>query len=111
MLDAGGATVLIVHHVEDVTDQQAAQERLAASERRFRALVEHATDLIVVVAADGTITYQSPAASRLRDAPGAPDAHRWGDRAHPDDRPKVLDLFARAHRAAPGETVTAPSDP
>jgi diguanylate cyclase (GGDEF)-like protein/PAS domain S-box-containing protein len=107
VLDADGNTLLIIQHADDVTQEHAAQQRLAASERRFRALVEHATDLIVVVAADGTITYQSPAASRLRDAPGAPAAPRWGDRAHPEDRRMVLDLFARALRAAPGETVSA----
>ena len=86
VLDAAGNTLFIIQHAEDVTEQHAAQQRLAASERRFRALVEHATDLIVVVAADRTITYQSPAASRLREGPGAPAAPCWGARAHPDDR-------------------------
>ena len=107
VLDAAGNTLFIIQHAEDVTEQHAAQQRLAASERRFRALVEHATDLIVVVAADRTITYQSPAASRLREGPGAPAAPCWGARAHPDDRDAALRLFVRACRAAPGEPVGA----
>ena len=107
VLDAEGNTLFIIQHAEDVTEQHAAQQRLAASERRFRALVEHATDLIVVVAADRTITYQSPAASRLREGPGAPAAPCWGARAHPDDRDAALRLFVRACRAAPGEPVGA----
>jgi diguanylate cyclase (GGDEF)-like protein/PAS domain S-box-containing protein len=36
-----------------------ANRRIAASERRFRALVERSTDMIVVLTADGTISYVS----------------------------------------------------
>jgi len=35
------------------------------SEARFRSLVAHASDLITVLAADGTVTYQSPSIERL----------------------------------------------
>ncbi len=35
------------------------------SEARFSSLVQHASDLITVVGADGTITYQSPSISRV----------------------------------------------
>ena len=36
-----------------------------AGEARFRSLVAHSSDLITVLAADGTVTYQSPSIERL----------------------------------------------
>src|SRR6185437_329168 len=35
------------------------------SEARFRSLVAHSSDLITVLAADGTVTYQSPSIERV----------------------------------------------
>jgi two-component system NtrC family sensor kinase len=49
----------------DVTARRAAADALQASERRFRALVQGASDLIVVLRADGRLQYLSPAAQRL----------------------------------------------
>jgi diguanylate cyclase (GGDEF)-like protein/PAS domain S-box-containing protein len=107
ILDADGNTLFIIQHADDVTQEHAAQERLAASERRFRALVEHATDLILVVGADRAIAYQSPAARRLRELAGGREAPAWGDRAHAADRKTAMELFARACEAGAGETVSA----
>ena len=65
------------------------------SERRFRALVENSSDIVLVVDADRQITFASPAAHRLLGLPekallGSHPA-RW---VHPDDWPdlaRVLD--------------------
>ena len=58
------------HALEDLNEhlEQRVAEQTAAlksSEQRFRALLEHASDLVVVVAADGTISYISPSINRL----------------------------------------------
>lgn len=41
------------------------QQRDGASEKRFRALIEHSHDAIVLCAADGTIVYASPSTTRI----------------------------------------------
>jgi PAS domain S-box-containing protein len=42
-----------------------AESALAASERRFRSLVQNSSDLVVIVAPDGTILYASDSAERI----------------------------------------------
>src|SRR4051812_26890646 len=42
-----------------------AESALAASERRFRSLVQNSSDLVTIVAPDGTITYASDSAERI----------------------------------------------
>ena len=80
-------------HLEQRVLQQTAA--LAASERRFRSLLEHASDLVAVIDADGTITYVSPSIRRLG---GYEVAEVLGttypDYVHPDDRSVAADQFA-----------------
>ncbi|MEA2594436.1 MAG: hypothetical protein QOF01_905 [Thermomicrobiales bacterium] len=91
---------------QDVTDRRAAEAALAASEARFRGLVQHAADLITVVAADGTVRYQSPAIESLL-------GYRPEDRTgadglafiHPEDLPQVHRELA-AIATFPGATTT-----
>jgi diguanylate cyclase (GGDEF)-like protein/PAS domain S-box-containing protein len=49
----------------DVTARHEAEHAVAASERRFRALVEHAADVVAILDADGVIRYVSPAVTRI----------------------------------------------
>jgi PAS domain S-box-containing protein len=69
--------------------------QLRASEARFRALIEHSTDGIVVLAANGTLLYESPSAERIT---GYAAAERIGkrdlDTIHPEDRPALRAAFA-----------------
>lgn len=37
----------------------------ADNERRFRALIEHSSEVIVLIGANGTILYESPSTSRI----------------------------------------------
>ncbi|HKO24343.1 MAG TPA: ATP-binding protein, partial [Chloroflexota bacterium] len=63
-------------------------ERLADSEERFRLLVQHSSDIITILAADGTVLYQSPS---LETVLGYAPAEREGQNifavplVHPDD--------------------------
>ena len=54
-----------------------AEEALRLSEARFRALVQHAADVIAVLAPDGTVRYVSPAVERVL---GYPPGDVVGDR-------------------------------
>jgi diguanylate cyclase (GGDEF)-like protein/PAS domain S-box-containing protein len=60
------------------------------SEERFRALVQHASDLILVIDEHGGVAYASPAVERVL---GDPDALGFGssllDAVHPSDRSRL----------------------
>ncbi len=80
--------------VADLGEMRAA---LANSERRFRALVQNASDVITVVDRDGIFAYASPAASwvlgrRPVDLLGT----RLADLVHPDELPRFRHAFATA---------------
>jgi diguanylate cyclase (GGDEF)-like protein/PAS domain S-box-containing protein len=82
------------------SDQRAQAEEVAAADARFKALVEHLSDIICTVGPDGTVRYLSPSYSAVvgRDA-----SHAIGlDAAalvHPDDRAKALALLERCGQA------------
>ncbi|RJO66217.1 MAG: PAS domain S-box protein [Myxococcales bacterium] len=89
----------------DITERRRAEEALANSERRFRSLIENAPDIISLVAADGTLLYQSPS---LHVVTGW-KPEEWVGRSgfefiHPEDQqtlaPVLADLAQR-----PGETL------
>ena len=86
---------------EEGMAREAASTR--SSERRFRGLVQNTSDMILICAAPGTVTYQSPAAEAI-----------WGHQAagllgeavvalvHPDDQPALRDLWEQLRQAPPG---------
>ncbi|WP_407542717.1 PAS domain S-box protein (plasmid) [Deinococcus radiomollis] len=55
----------IVCNSRNVTDRRESEDRLVASEGRFRSLVQHASDLITVVDVQGIVTYESPSVVTL----------------------------------------------
>ncbi len=54
-----------VWNFRDVTDAKRAEAALARSELYYRSLIEHGADVILVLSADGTIQYASPAVGRF----------------------------------------------
>jgi diguanylate cyclase (GGDEF)-like protein/PAS domain S-box-containing protein len=76
---------------------------LRASERRFRGLVQNASDMILVCSDFGTITYQSPAAKTVW---GYQEAELLDQAfvalAHPDDQPAWCDLSDQMQHPAAG---------
>jgi PAS domain S-box-containing protein len=85
----------LVITLHDVTDRRVA-------ERRFQALVEDLSDVIVVVGEDLTVNYVSPAIERILGEPAAEavGGYALGD-IHPDDLATVLDAF-EGLRSEPG---------
>jgi PAS domain S-box-containing protein len=91
----------------DVSDRKAAEQALRASEEHFRRMIENASDLILISAPDGTLTYASPSARRLLGRDPAtlvglgPEAL-----VHPDDLPEIQAAM-RVMTQAPGTVVEA----
>jgi PAS domain S-box-containing protein len=50
--------------LQDITARKQAEEKLAASEKRFRALIENGMDNISLLAEDGTLLWENPAVNR-----------------------------------------------
>lgn len=82
----------------DITEQKRMR-------RRFRALIEHSSDIVTVLQPDGTIEYVSPSSERIL---GFEPAELLGEDAfefaHPADRERVTSVFEEAvtdHDATP----------
>ena len=90
-----GQVVKLRGSFQDITDLKLAETQLANTERRFRALIEHAPDGIVLVGMDGKIAYASPSVTRLF---GYTQAEALtsdpNELTHPEDRPTVLTKIA-----------------
>jgi PAS domain S-box-containing protein len=87
-------------YLQDVTDRRRAEEELRRSEERFRALVQNASDVIVIVDHAGVVRYASPAMERIIGVP--PEVVVGSDnliRAHPDDVPRLRRAYVRVARS------------
>ncbi|HKC75300.1 MAG TPA: GAF domain-containing protein, partial [Chloroflexota bacterium] len=72
-----------------------AHDALRASEERFRALSEHASDLVGILDADGTYRYASPSHRRILGyAPAEVQGRTIFELMHPDDVPHTQAAFA-----------------
>jgi diguanylate cyclase (GGDEF)-like protein/PAS domain S-box-containing protein len=55
----------LVVTAREISDRKATEQQLAASEARFRALVQSSSDVVAVIASDGRFTYLSPAVDEM----------------------------------------------
>jgi PAS domain S-box-containing protein len=84
-----------------------AHDALRASEERFRALSEHANDLVGILDADGTYRYASPSHRRILGyAPAEVQGRNVFELMHPDDVPHTHAAFA-ALMQSPGAMEAA----
>src|SRR5258705_10708915 len=113
---AGAADYVVKHHLERVgpavaraldlrrarTEQARAEEARRQGEERFRALIEHGADAVVLVAPDQTLLFASHSIERLLGfTPAELVGHPGFARVHPDDAPRVLAAL-RQVMASPG---------
>ncbi len=84
--DEAGRVESVLSVTRDVTERARTRRALRESEERFRALVEHSSDLIAILEPDGRVRYASPAQSRLLGYVPAdfPQLVAY-DMLHPDD--------------------------
>ena len=92
--DALGQPLAILGTGRDITESKKAQVALEGSEKRFRALIEHNTDAIVLVDPRGRVLFESPAYSRMT---GRDVNERLGrssfEFVHPQDLPDHSRVF------------------
>jgi PAS domain S-box-containing protein len=93
--EAGHAGMTFTAFVADITERRRAEDERKASEAKFRALVEHTSDVIFLYGADGTFTYASPAVTRMLGYKPAELLGRYPDDfIHPDDVAYVAQRFS-----------------
>ncbi len=86
---AGGVCVAL-----DVTDRVRVENERATSETRWRALVQHSSDIVVAIDGSGAITYASPAAQPILGVdPATTDNTSVFDYVHPDDLDAAVHTF------------------
>lgn len=89
MLHIDGVNAVVANY-HDVTEQIQAEEKLAATDRRFRALIEKNYDVIMLFDSALKIVYRSPSATHMT---GRTDEETMGNDAtnnvHPDDLPSL----------------------
>ncbi|ABS05770.1 putative bifunctional diguanylate cyclase/phosphodiesterase [Kineococcus radiotolerans] len=97
---------LLVVTWQDVTDLRRAEAARVAGEQRFRALVEHSSDITVVVDRERVVTYASPSTQRFTaDGDGTLAGTPYGLPLHPADRELAQELLDRAYAAPPGQVL------
>lgn len=102
--DAGGKPTHMVGVTMDITRRKEAEQRLAAQESRFRALIEKSWDAVAIVSAAGVVQYITPSVTRLLGyAPREFVGTRVLELIHPEDRPRIGSLFDDLI-AAPGSS-------
>jgi PAS domain S-box-containing protein len=106
MLDEPGQMSGVLIMFSDITDRRRSEDLLRRSEARFRALVEHASDVMAILDPQGRTLYESPAMRQLVGArPGGYPANPPFAQVHPDDLPKLASDFAAL---AEGRVATLP---
>ncbi len=97
---AAMALLLVIRQVVGLRENRQLFAARFAQEARFRSLVQHASDLILVIDADGRIGYASPSTARVLGDGRAGAGTRFVDLLHPEDAGVLAPLDDPA--AAPG---------
>jgi PAS domain S-box-containing protein len=92
--------------IAEIARQRRTEETLRTSERRTRALLEHAWDGVSLLGADGTILYTTPPVERvLGYSPAEMTGTSGFDLLHPDDLERVRHEFGQLLQS-PGATTS-----
>lgn len=96
ILDEDGNLKGVIGVTTDISERVEAERARQRSERRFRALIENAQDMIAIVDEEGTIVYNSPAIQNvLGYTPEEHDGKKVFEFVHPDDLARVMKYFQK----------------
>jgi len=100
-----GRVVSLVGVTRDVTGERQARQALAASEERFRTLIENSADAICLFDAQGAIQYANPSTRRILDYdPQSLVGVVGWTLIHPDDHPTMVKVMEQLLKG-PGTSV------
>jgi PAS domain S-box-containing protein len=95
VFEEDGQVRMAVNIFHDVTEIKQTEEELRRSEERFRSLVQHGSDILTVVDAEGTIRYVSPPVKRILGyEPEEMIGESVLDFVYPNDLEEAMGLFA-----------------
>lgn len=101
LLDSDGSVSGVIGVATDITGRVMAEMALTASEHKFRAVIEEATDLIHITDANGVFTYVSPSHERIVGyAPQDLIGKNIFNFIHPADKKQVHIAWAAAFESA-----------
>ena len=84
----------LVAKATQLIERKLMEDALRESENRFRTIIENVTDIVSIIAVDGTIIYESPSVEiMLGYEPQELIGKNAFDFIHPEDRPEVLRYF------------------
>ncbi|HSO96572.1 MAG TPA: PAS domain S-box protein [Acidimicrobiia bacterium] len=93
----------VVWNIRDITNRVRTEAELRATEQRLAVVVEHSSDLIVVLDEEARVSYLSPAGERLFGRSPQDGIGKQGiDLVHPDDVERVAATFAKLVDSPPG---------
>nr|WP_245249525.1 PAS domain S-box protein [Methanolinea mesophila] len=102
----GGTVVSIDGIILDVTERRRMQEEVRKSREHYRQLVENISDVILTIDLQGIIRYVSPVIGRLYGySPEEVTGKHFSLFVHPDDLPRVSEIFARRDDGECSENV------
>lgn len=91
---AAASEELLANRIENALRSGDTAEAAAVTGRQYRTLIEHAEDIVTVIAPDGTIEYQSPSVERILGwDPGELVGDYVFNYVHPDDREEMRGRF------------------
>lgn len=97
--DAAGSRRYSLHVMQNTTERNRVREAIETSEKRFRAMMKHASDLVTIVDAHGTIEYISPSARQIGGYEiDELQGHNYLELIHPEDRAAAMAGFSEIIR-------------
>ena len=101
-----GLPIRMIGSMQDITERKLADKKLAASEKRFKALIQNSSDLITLLDKEGNYLYVSDSAINLLGyQPLSLNGKNVFSFIHADDKIMVQDKFLQT---APGNFITLP---
>lgn len=91
--------------ITDITDRKIAEEKINASEKKFRALIEKSNEAFALVDMTGRLLYVSPSVEKLYGYRAEDILNKNGfDFIHPDDIPSISERFIQLIKSPDGST-------
>ena len=103
VVDEHGNCQYIVSIQRDVTERKRAEEGLRRADRRFRRIIDHASDSVMLLSPDNRVVYASEAAVAMLGRVPDEDPYSILEQVAEQDRARVADAFASC-LTAPGST-------